>query len=315
VAAREIRDSSGFLGVAQEADVVARVVPGGFGGLFQQFGLADQLVIYLKDRTRSDSARTMLKRLLSCGAAYPGWDNRLVSSELIQDRDGLFTASQLLAFLHDMEQLRNDPAIWAMEIDPETNRVWIGLKSANDLVRVRAAVASAAVPSEAVEIEMPPPVTGTEPFRVLDSVIIPRAHATDNGVFLAGARVQYMNRYSETRYPDNCVTIGGEAFSFFYHVEKWDGLTWKKVHDPDCLAIALPPRPVLPGESMTDSVRFIGVRRVRSSPLWLTARITGTYRFVGKMYLSTTPNAPFLANLAPEVQNSTPFRIYNTLPF
>jgi hypothetical protein len=140
-------------------------------------------------------------------------------------------------------------------------------------------------------------------------------HATDNGVFLAEARVKYTNHFSETRYPDYCVISNGTRFSFLYRIEKWDGQAWRRVHDPVCSAIALAPRPVLPGQSLTDTIPFVGVRRLRAAPLWATARISGYYRLVGTVYLSTTPNPPFLANPAPEPQVSTPFRIRNTLPF
>lgn len=313
--AQEIRPKPEFLTVPEEANIVARIAPGRFGGLFQDLGNTDRLVLYLQDLAKTDSATTVIRRLLSCGGAYPGWSNRLLDPNNPLTREGQYTASQLLNYSHALEQLRSDAGVWGIEVDPETNRVWIGLRAASELTRVRGIVTSAGVPSEAVDLEVPPPVTGTEPFRVLDSVVIPRVHLTDNGVFLAGTRVEYTNHFQETRYPDNCVIVGGGAFSFLYHIEKWNGQSWRKIHDPDCLAIALAPRPVPPGASMTDSVQFVGVRRINASPIWKTARITGTYRFVGRMYLSTTPNAPFVANPAPEPQNSTPFRIINTLPF
>lgn len=314
-AAREIRPSPGFLTVSEEADIVARVIPGGFGGLFQDFGFTNNLVIYLQDLSKTDLAEAALRRLLNCGAAYPGWINRLVRTDVIQDRQGQYTASQLLSYSIALSPLRGDPEVWGLEVDPEINRIWIGLRAVAALPRIQQAVASAAVPSGAVSIEVPPPVTGTEPFTVLDAVVITTPHDTANGVFYGTARVQYTNRYAETRYPDNCISGDGEYVSFLYRIEKWDGRAWKGIHDPICLAIALQPSPVLPGESRTDSVPFVGVRRLMAAPLWKTARITGTYRFVGTVYLSTTPNPPYLINPAPEEQNSTPFRMVHNLPF
>lgn len=313
--AREIRPSSDFLTVPQEADIVARISPGGFGSLFQDFGNTNRLVIHLQQMVKSDSAVTVIRRLLTCGGAYPGWSNQLVDVSNPLFQAGQYTASQLLAYRSTLQPLQNDPAVWAIEIDPETNKVWIGLRSGTESSRIGQAVTTQGVPMEAVEIEAPPLVSGSEPFQVLDSVIVPTPHSTDNGVFLAEARVTYTNRFSETRYPDNCTTIDGSRVSFLYRIERWDGQTWRNIYDPICRSVALLPRPIEPGQSRTDTIPFVGVRRLRSVPLWRTARITGYYRFVGTVFLSTTPNPPFLANPAPEAQNSTPFRIRNSLPF
>jgi hypothetical protein len=315
VKAQELRGSASFLGVAEEANVAAQVIPGGFGALFQDFGYTNDLLIYLQDPSKTDTAKQALRRLLFCGAAYPGWLDRLVGTDAIQVRQGQYTGSQLLTYSHALAEVRSDPEVWALEVDPETDRIWIGLRSSAALTRIQQAVIGMGVPAGAVNIEVPPPVTGSEPFSVLDSVVITSAHDTANGVFLASAYVRYTNHYAETRYPDNCITVDRSHVSFLYRVEKWDGQAWKKIHDPICESIALAPRGILPAESRTDTVLFVGVRRLRSVPLWQTARISGTYRFIGTVYLSTIPNPPFLANPAPEEQNSTPFRIINRLPF
>ncbi len=312
--AREIRPQPEFLTVPEEADILARISPGGFGSLFQDFG-PGSLVVYLQNLAKSDSAKLVIRRLLNCGGAYPGWSNQLVDPNSIQVRQGNYTGSQLLGYLRALDQLKNDPAVWAIEIDPEINKIWIGLRSSSELARISLGVTSAGVPNGAAQIEIPPSATGLEPFHVLDSTVATVVKVNANGVFLAEARVTYTNHFSETRYPDYCVTIDGSRVSFQYRIEEWDGQNWRTIHNPICLAIGLPPDPIQPGESRTDTIPFGGVRRLNAQPLWRTARITGYYRFVGKVYLSVIPNTPFLTDPAPEAQISTPFRILNTLPF
>src|SRR5262245_6643043 len=70
--ARDIRSGPSFLSVAEEADILARVIPGGFGSLFQDFGYSNDLVIYLKDPSKKNSAEPALLQVLNCNAAYPG---------------------------------------------------------------------------------------------------------------------------------------------------------------------------------------------------------------------------------------------------
>jgi hypothetical protein len=272
-------------------------------------------VIYLKDSSKKNSAEQALLQILNCNAVYPGWLGHLIKTDVIDVRQGSYSATELLSYSHSLGQLRNDPDVWGIEVDPEADKVWIGLRAAAALSRIQQAVTTAGVPIGAVSIESPPPVTGSEPFTVLETDVPTIAHQTDNGVFLAAVHLRYTNHFGETRYPDNCITVDGSQVSFLYRIEKWDGQAWRKVHDPICLSIALAPRPIAPGESRTDSVPFVGVRRLMAVPVWRVARITGTYRFVGTVYLSTTPLPPYLSNPAPEAQNSTPFRIVNSLPF
>jgi len=316
--ARETRPQPEFLTVPEEADIVARISPGGFGSLFQDFG-PGSLIVYLQNLAKSDSARFVIRRLLNCGGAYPGWANQLIDPNSIQFREGKYTGSQLLSYLSALDQLKNDPAVWAMEVDPETNKIWIGLRSSGEIARVNLAVTAAGVPNDAVQIEVPPSATGFEPFQVLDSTVTTVLKVSTKvsayGVFLADARVAYTNHFSETRYPDYCVTVDGSRVSFQYRIEKWDGQNWRNIHNPICLAIGLEPDPIQPGESRTDTIPFVGVRRLNAQPLWLTARITGYYRFVGKVYLSAIPGTRSLTNPAPEAQISTPFRILNSLRF
>ena len=313
--ARDLRTSPGFLTVAEEADIVARVIPGGFGSLFQDFRSSNDLVIYLKDPSKRNSAEQALLQLLTCDVVYPGWFSHLIKADVIDVRQGQYSATELLGYFHSLGQVRTDPDVWAVEVDPETDKVWIGLRSAAALSRIQQVVATIGVPAGAVSIESPPPVTGSEPFTVLDTDVPTTPHPTDNGVFRAATRLKYSNHFGETRYPDNCTTADGSQVTFLYRIEKWNGQAWRRIYDPICATIALFPRPVAPGESRTDSLPFVGVRRLLGAPVWGAARITGTYRFVGTVYLSTTPLPPYLTNPAPEEQNSTPFRIVNGLPF
>jgi hypothetical protein len=321
-AAQAIRPSAAFLTVAEEGDIAARVLPGGFGGIFLDIGSSGsiQLVAYFRDVSLAAEARRDLRDLLACGGAYPGWASQLLqgSIENIAVRQGLYTGSELLSYLRALGQLTTDPDVWAVELDPETNRVWIGLLGGSGIVRIQQAVTAKAVPLGATVIEAPPTVTNTEPFEVLNSPVSTTGESDPFGTLFFSLRVRYSNRQASPRYPDWCVDPDLDLFTaYFLHIiEKWDGAQWKEVRRPLCNLVLLAPRSVNPGETATDSVPVAASRRLNTRPYWQTARITGTYRFVGKVYMSMTTTPPFVAELAPpEEQVSAPFRLINTLPF
>lgn len=313
-----IRPVQEFLTVAEEADIAARVLPGGFGGLFVDISSSGtvQIVAFFKDLSVSDGATTDLRTLLECGGAYPGW-----ASELLQNihhdiavRQAQYTGSELLSYLRALDPLMGDPAVWAVEVDPETNRVWIGLLDGSQLARIQQQVTARRVPVGATVIETPAPTTGTEPFAVLNSPVVTDSLSEPLGVMFLSLRVRYLNREAGTRYPDWCV-IGPSRY-FGHTLEKWDGSQWRVVKRPICAAVLQAPRAIGPGEMATDSISVAASRRLNTVPYWYTARITGSYRFVGKVYMSTTSSPPFITNLAPlEEQVSAPFRLINTLPF
>lgn len=320
-----IRPSASFLGVPEEADIGTRVLGGGFGGLYQEMWQtrSGNLVAYFKDVSASSQLRTDLRKLLVCGGIYPGWADELVETDLdsITVRQGLYTGSELLSYLRALEPLRSDPDVWAMEIDPTANRVWIGLANASASSRIQQAVQARAVPSPAVHVEVPPPTNGDEQFEILNSPV----RTVDAGLFgvlFFPLRVRFTNRQTSARYPDWCINQDPQALTkYFGHtIQQWDGSKWNDVEEPFCVLVLLTPRPVAPGESATDSVPVVGSRRLRGIPYWRTARITGTYRLVGKVFRSTTPNPSggpaFVSDPAPpNEQFSVPFRVINTLPF
>lgn len=324
-AARAIRGTPQFLSVAEEADIAARVLPGGFGGLYQEFGGSSDgiLVAYFKDSAPSTERKTDLRNVLLCGAVYPGWAGRMVTTDLqaIGIRQGQYTGAELLSYLRALEPLRSDSAVWALEVDPETNRVWIGLTEGAELTRIQQAVSARSVPTAAVTIEVPPPTTGSEQFEVLDAPVTAEEAPDEVGVFGFWLRVSFTNHQTSVRYPDWCVNLSIERFLayFAYTLQKWDGTQWKTIHGPICVSVLLPPRSIAPGQTATDSVPVPGVRRLNAEPRWRTARITGAYRFVGKVYMSTTSDGSgpiFLSDPAPaEEQVSAPFRLINTTPF
>lgn len=315
-AAQAIRRTPGFTTVPEEADIAAKVLPGGFGGLYQDIGQG--LVAFFKDAVAWEVKRDLVK-LLECGGAYPGWANVLASTDVstVILRQGQFTATELLTFFRALEPLKADPNVWSIEIDPETNRVWLGITEASELVRIRQAVTDRSVPLAAVQIEVPPPVTGLEQFEALDPAITPQGGEA-LGIMFAKLRMRFINRQSATRYPDWC--FRADWASFLGSIEKWDGASWALVTGFVCIAILLPPRAVQPGEAVNDSVVVGGSRRLNTIPVWRTARTTGTYRFVGRVYTSTVPNPsgghPLVSDLAPPAEQvSTPFRVLNMLPF
>jgi hypothetical protein len=317
-----IRPEPGFLTVAEEADIAARVLPGGFGGLFVDISSdrSVKVVAFFKDLSLSDGARGGLGDLLACGGAYPGWVGPLVpdSHRNISLRQGQYTGTELLSYLRTLGFLKQDPAVWALEVDPETNRIWIGLLDGSQMARIQQAIAARSVPLGATTIEPPAPSTGTEPFVVLNSPVSTGSVSEPFGTMFFSLRVRYTNRQVGTRYPDWCVDPDFDQFTtYFDHtIEKWDGSQWRLVKQPFCVMVLQAPRAVGPGEMATDSVPVAASRRLNTQPFWFTGRLTGTYRFVGKVYMSTSSSPPFITNLAPlEEQVSAPFRLINTLPF
>lgn len=322
--ARSIRNSPGFLTVAEEADIAAQALPGGFGGLYQDIGNSPRTVVaFFKDVSAPGELVADLRKLLLCGGAYPGWAGQLLRTDFdaITIRQGQYTGTELLSYLRALEPLRSDPDVWAMEIDPQINRLWIGLTISSSSNRIQQAVLAHSVPSGAVLLEAPPPTTGTEQFEILNSPV----EAIDAGAFgvlFFPLQVRFTNRQASTRYPDWCIDQDQQTFTkYFGHtIQQWDGTQWKEVKSPVCVLVLIAPRAIGPGQSATDSVPVVGSRRLNGIPWWRTARTTGTYRFVGKIYRSTTPNPAggpdFVSDLAPmEEQVSAAFRVVNTTAF
>lgn len=307
--------------MAEEADVAARVLPGGFGGLYERFpgnGTSGTLVVYLEDLGKQDEVAVALPQLLQCGGAYPGWLGSLVSTLDMEFRHGRYTGSEILTYLRAVEPLRDDPDVWGVANDPETNRVWVGLRTGAAVGRLQQALASLSVPLDVVTLEAPPPTTGTEPFAVLTSPVTPDPGLLPLGGFGFWFRVRYTNSQAEPRYPDWCV--GGDPdtpIAYFAHtLQQWHGATWRTIFTPTCVAVLLAPREVAPGETATDSVPSAAARRLDARPVWDTPRITGTYRFVGQVYTTLTATPPYIVNLAPlDEQVSAPFRVVSNLPF
>lgn len=316
-AARDLRTTPAFMTVAKEADIAARVLSGGFGGLYQDLQ-AGVLVAYFKDTAPAAQRRADLQKVLQCSAVYPGWAETIVRTalEAIDIRQGQYSGTELLAFLTGLQPLESDPGVWGLEVDPETNRVWIGLTDASERTRIQQAIVALSVPLAAVAIESPPPIAGSEQFEVLN---VPAPALFDTGAFIFWLRVRFTNLQSAPRYPDWCVSLDASVPPYFmYTMEKWDGTAWVFVKSTTCVAVLLPPRQVLPGQTVTDSIPVLTARKLNTNPAFLTARITGNYRLVARVYRSTTGTPPgpvFVTDPAPhEEQVSRPFRIKNTLP-
>ena len=320
-AAKALRPAPALLTVAEEADIAARVLPGGFGGLYERFpGSAGNgtLVIYLQDLSKKDEVAELVPQLLRCGGAYPGWLGELVSATDVTFRQGRYTGSDILSFFKAVQPLRDAADVWGVANDPEANGLWIGLRSAAAVNRLQQAVAQRGVPLDAVMFEVPPPSSGAEAF-----VVTPSSVAAEQGTFPLGGlgfalHVRYTNNQASSRYPDWCV--GGDPanpIGFFAHtLEQWDGSAWRTVYTPICDAVLLAPREIAPGEQAIDSIPFAGARRLNSLPAWETARIEGTYRLVAQLYTKTVPIPPYLADLAPLGERAAaPFHILSDLPF
>lgn len=304
----QIPGGSGFLSEAQEADIAAHVVPGGFGGLHQNYA-AGTLIIHLTDLTKRVEAESTLRYILTCGAVYPGWVGTRIAPASITSVQGQFTATELMGWAQSLSGLRSNPGVFGVVIDPEINRIWIGLDQAAARVEIEQAVAGASVPLAAVTIESPPPSAPQAAFQILTS---PVAFGETDGVYSFHLSVQYRNPTADNRYPDWCVEVfSNPLFAYFlYSVERWEGGAWSRVFDPFCELVALAPREVVPGEQVTDSVPVTAVHRVNAQPVWRKWRVVGTYRLVGRVYRVRTQTPPFVADEAPvEERVSAPFRL------
>jgi len=315
--AASLRSNPAFTTVAEEADIAARSLPGGFGGLYQEFGASSDgfMVAFFKDTSSAATRKADLRKLLLCRGAYPGWTGVFLTTELsqIEIRQGQYTGTELLEYLGRLESLKGDASVWGIEVDPEQNRVWIGLEDPAQRGRIEQLAAAQGVPSGALAIEGPPPVTGSEQFESLSPLIATDPAPELPGVFGFALKVRFTNRQASVRYPEWCADQGLRYFR--YTLQKWNGMEWKLVKATVCALILFPPRPVGPGESVTDSIPVTATRRLHTFPPWLSARITGTYRFVGAVYMDTTSGPggfTVVTNLAPlEEQVSVPFKILN----
>ncbi|MCC7132354.1 MAG: hypothetical protein IT352_06910 [Gemmatimonadales bacterium] len=321
-AAMAIRPSGSFLGSAAESDIAARVIPGGFGGMYHQADgdrFAAGLIVRLKDMSKATQAGAALRRLLSCGGAFPGWNDVIVSPSEIHAQEAQFTATELYEATRALEPLRSDPDVWGIEFDPEANRVWIGILQAAASVRIEAAVTGLGVAAEKVLIEPPPPAGGVESFAVKDEEVSTSAEpGAPLGVMFFSLRVSYTNLQGAVRYPDWCVSPDPEVLTpfFLFAIERWERGTWRVAYHPICTAVLLEPRTIQPGQVVTDSVPVPAVRRLGAAPIWRTPRVSGTYRFVGTVYRSRTVTPPFVADPAAANERvSAPFRVRHTLPF
>jgi len=315
--AKEIRSaipggSAGFLTRGQEAEIAARVIPGGFGGLFEDL-TSRTLVARLKDMSQRQTAQDVLRQVLTCGAVYPGWLDVFVSTDMIEFRQGQYDAIELHSYLGTLDELRTDPDVWGLELDPELNRIWIGINSPTALSRIQARVSAVSVPIAAVAIEAPPPSVSTgAAFQVLEPAVLVQENPQVSGIFSFNVHLRYTNQFLGTRYPDQCVSPDLSVFYsyFLFTVARWDGTHWVPSIIPICRAILLQPRPVAAGQQQTDSIPIVASRRLSAIPFWHAARLTGYYRFEVPVYLSTTSTPPFVTDLAPlEQRVSAPFRV------
>lgn len=314
--AHALRVTPEFTTVTAEADIAARALPGGFGGLYQELGPSSNgyMVAFFEDTAFGETRKADLRKLLSCGGAFPGWAGRFLTTELfqIQIRQAQYTASELLTYLHQLDPLKSDASVWGLELDPEQNRIWIGIEDDGQRTRIEQLAAQQGVPNAALAIEGPPPTTGTEQFESLSRLVETDPSAEDPGTFGFWLEMRFTNRQDSVRYPQWCVDFDTRYFR--YTLEKWDGTRWRLVKATLCASILVPPRIVAPGESLTDSIPVAGARRLNAFPGWLTARITGTYRFVGQVYRNTMtgPGGEVLTDpAATEEQVSKPFRVFN----
>lgn len=141
--------------LSDEFTAMARRIPGGFGGIY--FDRDGVFTILLVDPTREEEARAMLVRepFIQARAEEPGGEKFDPQSARIAA--GRWAHDQLHEWYHRL--LANLPVAPTMSgVSVHRNRIVMGFATAEQRLEVLRAIPSAAVPPDAVIVEVTPPV-------------------------------------------------------------------------------------------------------------------------------------------------------------
>lgn len=310
---RQLRTSlypGGVLTDAEEADVASRVVPGGFGGLFMDIQQS-VLIVALVDISQQGPAAATLDTLIACGAVYPGRLGTTLAIGNKEFRPVTHTAQELRVWLGQVRD-RATGRIWALEIDPIANHVWVGVSGQSDGEEVLRVADSLRIPRTGLRVEAPPTDSVAGAFRLaIRDIVVTRV--PELGYYFLPVLTQLNDGLSAV-FQDRCSISGQPGRSEpLVRLEKWEEGGWRVVFRPICVAVLLlNPISVPPGGSRVDTVSITAVTRLNSRPVWNNVRIAGTYRLVVPLFRSSVGFPPQLADPLPDsAGRSQTFRLHS----
>ena len=140
-----------------EDALAARLIPGGYGGIYRDDLDANRLVIVLVDLRKSEDAVRDFTRAHSCGALYSGE----LKFNTIVVREGQYDAIQLMKWREIAEIAFTDDDAFSLGIDQFRNRIVVGVLTQEAIERVAELVVENGMPRDALIIEISePPLAG-----------------------------------------------------------------------------------------------------------------------------------------------------------
>lgn len=288
----------------EEADVASRLVPGGFGGLYQDRA-RNILMVTLKDVSQQEPALVRLGALMGCDAIYPGWLNRQVTFATVEVRPGDFTGRELAEARAAAAGAGQDPGVLAAEFDPESNRIWLGAVDQAAADRITARMAAAGVPATRLRIELEPADT----VAAITPVTNPVTGADFATGFFFRIPILHRNTSGSPVYQGRCIVPGSRPLRHFplFTLEKWTGTDWREVYWPVCEAIILGEVVTAPPQGVrADTVEVVVNTRLNAFPTWNNPRTAGFYRLVVPLYRSATGFPPILGDPLPAAAGTSP---------
>jgi hypothetical protein len=148
----ELQSGVAFWTPDHEDALAARLIPGGFGGVYLED--ADTLAIVLVAPSAADCAERHFRAALACGAIYK--DSILVTNppRAIVVSDGEFDAIELLEWRMLATVAFGDPEVRGLGIDRMRNRIVIDVATTDAVQRVEELVVNAGVPRGAFVVEV-----------------------------------------------------------------------------------------------------------------------------------------------------------------
>ncbi|NIM49074.1 MAG: hypothetical protein GTO22_07415 [Gemmatimonadales bacterium] len=140
-----------------EAALTARLVPGGFGGVYWLDFESRVLAIVLVDVGKSEEAKRAFATALECGAVYAGFSVGNTQFSSIVVREGQYDAIQLLAWKEAAAIAFSDPDVVSLDLDEVRNRIVVGVSAESALERVTDLLIAAGIPRGALIVEVQQP--------------------------------------------------------------------------------------------------------------------------------------------------------------
>jgi len=133
-----------------ELVLAARLIPGGFGGIYRSESNYNNIVMVLVDIGKSSQAVSTLNEALNCKALFSGE----IDFDEIEIAKGQFNFTQLFQWKEKAGIAFSDDAAQSLDADEFRNRVVIGVVEEGAIDRVRQLVINAGVPPGALVVEL-----------------------------------------------------------------------------------------------------------------------------------------------------------------